>query len=115
VREYYRCRYDLVRPDSFSRHRNADRERPSDPLPALSAVGGLGIRPTSGLAWISLGSEQMNDGFRSNHWLRSERAKVRNRRVSLVPVRPVEGPLTEPRADTQLARRELVFMPHCRH
>jgi putative ABC transport system substrate-binding protein len=28
---------------------NADRERPSDPLPALSAaVGGFGIRPTSG-------------------------------------------------------------------
>ena len=33
------------------------------------------------------------------------------RRVSLVPVRPVEGPLTEPKPGTQPARRELVFMP----
>ena len=49
VREYYRGRYDLVRADKFSRPHIADCERPSDPLPALTAaVGGLGIRPTEG-------------------------------------------------------------------
>jgi len=35
----------------------------------------------------------MNDGFRSNHWFRSERAKVRNRRVAVVHWHQGEGPL----------------------
>ena len=37
------------------------------------------------------------------------------RRVSLIPVRPCEGRLTEPTAAIQPWRRELAFMPHtCR-
>ena len=50
-------RYDLVGADLFSRPCNADRKRPSDPLPVLSAaVGSLGS--ASGLAWISLARKQ---------------------------------------------------------
>src|SRR6516165_1352660 len=45
---------------------------------------------------------------------RGNGGKVRNRRVSPVPVCPGEGPFTEPRADAQPRRPELVFMPHCR-
>jgi|SRR6516165_6214892 len=39
-------------------------------------------------------------------------AGVCYRRVSLIPMRPGEGRLTEPTAVTQPWRRELVFMPH---
>ena len=35
----------------------------------------------------------------------------RYRRVSLIPVRPGEGRLTEPTAAIQPWRRELIFMP----
>ena len=38
-------------------------------------------------------------------------ANGRNRRVSLIAIRPGEGRLTEPRAGAQPERRELVFMP----
>jgi hypothetical protein len=34
----------------------------------------------------------MNDGFRSNHWFRSERAKVGNRRNLAVAARSAEVP-----------------------
>ena len=36
---------------------------------------------------------------------------VRLRRVSLIPVRPDEGRLTEPTTDVQLGRREPLFVP----
>ena len=47
--------------------------------------------------------------------LRGEGGKDRNRRLSPIPVRPDEGPLTEPRAGVQPTRRELVLMPHTGH
>src|SRR5262249_24961878 len=47
-----------------------------------------------------------------------EGRKVRNRRVSLIPVRPDEGRLTEPTTAVQPCRREALFVPcsgRCRY
>ena len=42
-------------------------------------------------------------------------ADGRNRRISSIPVRPGDGPLTEPTPAVQPSRREPLFMPHtCR-
>ena len=42
-------------------------------------------------------------------------ASIRNRRISLVPVRLSEGPLTEPTPAAQPSRREPLFMPRSSH
>jgi hypothetical protein len=42
-------------------------------------------------------------------------ANGQNRRISLVPVRPSEGPLTEPTPAVRPCRGERVFVPHTCH
>jgi hypothetical protein len=75
------------------------------------------MRDARGCWWVSataVVTAQSGLGFRSNLLVRSERAKVWNRRIAPIGARSGEGPLTEPTAAAQDWRQEPRFMPQTR-
>jgi hypothetical protein len=74
------------------------------PPPPVGFCADLPVMPVLAAIWMSQVGRLLR--FRRGH------VNDRNRRISPVPVRPGEGPLTEPRAGVRPGHRELVFMPH---